>query len=625
MTKEYDTVDVTNQSAERAAMPTAVLSRHSLKTRLSIATLLIFLASFWSLSIYAFGILRDDTERLLGAQQLSTATYVASEVDGKPEDRLNGLELNARAISAATLANPAAMRDFLAQRHFLLSLFNAGDGTVVAEAPPRLDDRSPLTGAVTEALRTGKPVIGQPGQSAASARREFTMAAPILDGAGGVIGALAGTVDLDQPNFLDQITAGRYGDTGGYVVLVPKQRLIVTATDKSRILEKLPTPGVNPTLDRFLDGYEGSAVYTTPRGVDVLGSAKRIGSTNWLLGVTIPTAEAFAPIREMRQRMLLATLVLTLLAGALTWLLLGHELSPLVDTTRTLDKLAASDVCPLHLPVRRQDEIGKLIGGFNRLLDMLDNRDRALGASESSLKEVQSIAGIGSYVIDIAAGRWQSSAAFDELFGIDAAHDRSLAGWAAMVHDDDRSMVLDHFRDEVLGRSSAFDKTYRIVRQNDGVVRWAHGLGRLEFDAQRRPARMFGTLQDITERKLAEDAMRDSHEVLNSILSTTRDGFWRIDTDGYLLAVNAAYCHQSGYSREELEGAHVAMLDVLEDDIEIAAHIDRIIASGHDQFESRHRRKNGSLWDVEVSITYRSGNAGELHVFLRDISERKQA
>ncbi|MBK9233836.1 MAG: PAS domain S-box protein [Anaerolineae bacterium] len=64
--------------------------------------------------------------------------------------------------------------------------------------------------------------------------------------------------------------------------------------------------------------------------------------------------------------------------------------------------------------------------------------------------------------------------------------------------------MSDYFMHEVIENGASFDRTYRIIRQNDGALRWVHGLGRLEFDAESRPVVMYGTIQDITERKQAE-------------------------------------------------------------------------------------------------------------------------
>ncbi|MEI7728193.1 MAG: PAS domain S-box protein [Verrucomicrobiota bacterium] len=140
--------------------------------------------------------------------------------------------------------------------------------------------------------------------------------------------------------------------------------------------------------------------------------------------------------------------------------------------------------------------------------------EEALRESENLLRESQVIAGLGSYVLNVATGLWKSSEVLDKLFGIDKAYDRSVAGWTALIHSEDRSMMLDHFKNEVLGRVRPFNKEYRIIRHNDQAERWVHGLGRLEFDAQGRPLKMHGTIQDITERKQA-DAEKEKLEIQN--------------------------------------------------------------------------------------------------------------
>ena len=70
--------------------------------------------------------------------------------------------------------------------------------------------------------------------------------------------------------------------------------------------------------------------------MEILSSYKTIPASGWHAVAALPTDEAFSPIREMQQRMLAATLLLSLLAGTLTWWILRHQLSPLVDTAATL-------------------------------------------------------------------------------------------------------------------------------------------------------------------------------------------------------------------------------------------------------------------------------------------------
>ncbi|MCK9382656.1 MAG: PAS domain S-box protein [Sulfuritalea sp.] len=131
--------------------------------------------------------------------------------------------------------------------------------------------------------------------------------------------------------------------------------------------------------------------------------------------------------------------------------------------------------------------------------------------------------------------------------------------------------------------------------------------------------------EDVTVRRQTEEALRASHETLRSILETTLDGFWRLDANGNLLDINVAYCRQSGYTRNELIGRHVSSIDVAESAAQMEKHLQWIIENGSDLFESRHRRKDGSIWDVEISASYLDVEGGMFVSFLRDITERKQA
>jgi two-component system cell cycle sensor histidine kinase/response regulator CckA len=126
-------------------------------------------------------------------------------------------------------------------------------------------------------------------------------------------------------------------------------------------------------------------------------------------------------------------------------------------------------------------------------------------------------------------------------------------------------------------------------------------------------------------RRQAEDALRESEERHRIILRTAMDGFWLVDTQGRLLEVNEAYCRISGYSESELLAMHIPDLVVYETAEDTAEHIRKIIAQGEDRFESRHRRKDGSVFDVDVSVQHRPIKGGLFVAFFRDITERKRA
>jgi PAS domain S-box-containing protein len=101
------------------------------------------------------------------------------------------------------------------------------------------------------------------------------------------------------------------------------------------------------------------------------------------------------------------------------------------------------------------------------------------------------------------------------------------------------------------------------------------------------------------------------------------DGFWLIDREGHFLDVSQSYCELSGYSRAELLTMRISDLEAREDAAEVARHLARLKALGWERFETRHRRKDGLLLELEVSANY-FAREGKLFVFLRDLTERNR-
>jgi diguanylate cyclase (GGDEF)-like protein/PAS domain S-box-containing protein len=120
-------------------------------------------------------------------------------------------------------------------------------------------------------------------------------------------------------------------------------------------------------------------------------------------------------------------------------------------------------------------------------------------------------------------------------------------------------------------------------------------------------------------------ALRKSEHQHRSILQTAMDGFWLTDMQGRLLEVNQAYARMSGYTVAELLGMRISQLEATETDKLSLAHIQKVMASGSDRFETRHRTKDGKVFDVEVSAQFHPVEAGRMVAFLRDITQRKQA
>lgn len=130
--------------------------------------------------------------------------------------------------------------------------------------------------------------------------------------------------------------------------------------------------------------------------------------------------------------------------------------------------------------------------------------------------------------------------------------------------------------------------------------------------------------KNLSEKKRAEKTLERTARKYSAILERIQSGYWLLDLNGDLLEVNNAYCVMSGYSREELLKMNVTDLEFNESPQEILDHIESIRRKGNDQFERQHRRKNGSLFDVEIYSTFLDIDEERIAVLLRDITERKK-
>lgn len=123
----------------------------------------------------------------------------------------------------------------------------------------------------------------------------------------------------------------------------------------------------------------------------------------------------------------------------------------------------------------------------------------------------------------------------------------------------------------------------------------------------------------------SSEGLRKSEEQHRSILQTSKDGVWVVDMHGNFLEVNESYARMSGYGVNELLSLHISDLDINETRGDVVARNENIKLHGTALFESCHRRKDGSLFDVEVNVQFQSEESGQIVAFIRDISERKKA
>jgi hypothetical protein len=148
--------------------------------------------------------------------------------------------------------------------------------------------------------------------------------------------------------------------------------------------------------------------------------------------------------------------------------------------------------------------------------------EEALRRSEKLLSAAQEMAHLGWYLYDVRQGTWESSKILDEIFGIDADYVRDREHWLELIAQESRSEMATHLV-HVIRTGERFTKDYRINRVCDGEERWVTGIGELEMDANGKPVRLIGTIQDITERRRARNELKASEERFSQVFAQDDD------------------------------------------------------------------------------------------------------
>ncbi|MDZ4202138.1 MAG: EAL domain-containing protein [Gallionella sp.] len=485
--------------------------QHSLKTRVVFTILAVSMVGVYSLLFYSYRVMHADIARIVGEQQFSAATYVAASINSELEGRIEVLELAARSIDAPMIGNPGSLRKLLEQRVVLLRHFNGGvvvvrpDGNTIVDVsdlpyPSRVGTNYSGNTAIAAALTQGKSMIGAPLLGRVTKTPLFQIVTPIRDAQGGIIGALVGVIDLSRPNFLDHVTQNRYGMTGGYLLISPEHKLFVTATDKSRILQPVPPPGINPMHDRYMQGFEGYGLAVNSRGVEELTAAKRIPVANWFIVAVLPTEEAFASANRLVLHLQIAALLLAMLAGALIWWMLRRQLLPLQETVEKLSDMTEGKSPLTALPVAKTDEIGRLVAGFNRLLARLAKREYDLQESESRFRQQFERHSASMLLIDPESGDiLDANPAAERFYGYAQLRGMRIG----QINTEAEEMLFKDRQEALHGQRNAFVFRHRLA---NGEVRTVEVYSS-PIDLGGKKV-LYSIINDITQRKRAEEGLQ---------------------------------------------------------------------------------------------------------------------
>ncbi len=275
--------------------------------------------------------------------------------------------------------------------------------------------------------------------------------------------------------------------------------------------------------------------------------------------------------------------------------------------------------------------LSRLVPAIRRALHQAEQHadheaaQQSLRRSEIYLAEAQRIAHVGWWEREFATGRVSLSDEACRIFGVQPVNLPEWHGrWLQLIHPEDRSRAAEAAAAALVPGSPRYDIEYRIIRP-DGSLRVVHSQGDVSWDDSGRPLRQFGVMQDVTELRQAEQDLRASEVRFRSFVDHATDAFFLLDDQSVVIDANRQACADLGYTRQELLGKHRRDFDVALDEPSIERLKGRILAGEAITFETRHRRRDGSTFPVEVRVGYFEENGHRFSCVARDITERKHA
>ncbi len=274
-----------------------------------------------------------------------------------------------------------------------------------------------------------------------------------------------------------------------------------------------------------------------------------------------------------------------------------------------------------------QGETAGILGIAPEITEYID-AELKVRESEESLREAQRMAGLGSYVFDCKTWKWGGSDSLFEVLGIERTFDCSLAGWLSLVHPDDRKRMAREPLRTIQSPNESFSAEYRIIRPSDHAVRWIYSAGRKEFDAQGNLMALRATLQDITDRKQVETALRESKELLQLFIEHAPAALAMLDREMRYLAVSRRWLEMHQLTGQEIVGrSHYEIFPDLPEewkDEHRRALAGEAILLGESPLPFRGGGKRWARREIRPWFTG-EGQIGGIVIFAEEITARKQA
>jgi PAS domain S-box-containing protein len=349
--------------------------------------------------------------------------------------------------------------------------------------------------------------------------------------------------------------------------------------------------------------------------------------------VTQERARALESIQRTRRQLYLVlpitALLILLMAAMLGWYATRRISRPLAQLDAGAQAFARGEFS-YEVELSGNNELADLARAFNyaaqqfhKLYDDIKRSEAYLAESNTKLEEAQRITHVGYWEWDLATDCLIWSDETYRIFGLrPQERPMNVDALREMIHPEDRDRVFRE-KEQTITSGVCYDVEHRIVRPS-GEVRVLNSTRAVKKDESGRPTHFYGTVQDITEQKQADQKFR-------GLLESAPDAMIVMDQQGQIVLVNAQVEKLFGYRREELLGQDVL---ILMPERFRGRHSSRRteyfaqprVRSMDQNLELYARRSDGTEFPVEISLSPLETELGTLvSGAVRDITERKHA
>ncbi|MBF0506485.1 MAG: PAS domain-containing protein [Nitrospirae bacterium] len=604
-----------------------------MKIKAKFTIIVAILVGIFSLTtFFAFSDYKKSIKETIAQQQFRMVSILADEIDGKLLSAQQNLIAVARTAPSDIMQNPEKAQAFLDNKPILYTIFDnhlflfTPAGKIFVESPYAPDRRGSdvsLRDYIIETLKTKKPFISVPYVSSQPHKHPVVMlAVPLFDGKGKITGILTGGIDLMRDNFLGRISTVRIGKEG-YLYLTATDRTLIMHADRKRILTK-QAPGLNRLYDRAIEGFEGTDETITSHGIQMVTSFKRLKTKNWILAANYPQAEAYRPIQVAEQYFLIATITGIVAIFFIISFIIKYLINPFELFTRHVEDLPKKAGDDRFLNIKTKDEFGTLSLAFNKMVSEIDKRSE-LGRSEELYRTIT------EFSTDFVFWRYSVNKLIyvsencEKFCGYTERELYALPELLeTMIHPDDRTIWEEHSK----GILEPIE--LRIVTKS-GEVRWISHSCLPVYDKQGNYRGERGSHRDITERKQAEEALKELAQRFELAAASGQLGIWDWNVVSSFMVWNDRMFELYGIPRDEFPNSVQAWVNGLHPDDSAKAIAECEAAlRGEKEFDTEFRvmHPDGTVKVIKANaivIRDADGKAVRMLGLNRDITELREA